>query len=142
MKSEHHIPPWITKKIPHQAKDTKMDIDEKGKGKEKETMIEKGSMNKSGMSTTPWFTYHNKLINYWISDKPTMELGETYNPDHLPGRCGSCVRRPKACLIQQDYHNINKDLIPPWKLMKLYLLKLLFLLMWLSTVEGKWGIIL
>ena len=44
MKSKQHIPPWITKKIPHQAKDTKMVIDEKGKGKEKEKMIEEGSM--------------------------------------------------------------------------------------------------
>ena len=92
-----------------------MDIDEKGNGKEKEIMIEEGSMNKSGTSTTLWFTYHNKLINYWISDKPKIELGETYNPDHLPDHCGNYIQHPKAHLIPQDYHNINKDLIPPWK---------------------------
>ena len=92
-----------------------MDIDEKGNGKEKEIMIEEGSMNKSGMSTTLWFTYHNKLINYWISDKPKIELGETYNPDHLPDHCGNYIQHPKAHLIPQHYHNINKDLIPPWK---------------------------
>ena len=84
MKSKQHIPPWITKKIPHWEKDTKMDIDEKGKGREKGIMIEEGSMKKSGMSTTLWFTYHSKLINYWISDEPKIELGETYNPDLLP----------------------------------------------------------
>ena len=52
MKSKQHIPPQITKRIPHRAKDIKMDIDEKGKGKEKEIMIEEGSMKKSGTSTT------------------------------------------------------------------------------------------
>ena len=36
MKSKQHIPPWITKKIPHWAKHTKMDIDEKGKGRERD----------------------------------------------------------------------------------------------------------
>ena len=85
MKSKQHIPPQITKKNSHQAKDTKMNIDEKGKGKEKEIMIEEGSMKKSGMSTTFWFTYHNKLINYWISDESKIELGETYSSG--PARC-------------------------------------------------------
>ena len=47
MKSKQHIPPRITKKNSHQAKDTKMNIDEKGKGKEKEIMIEEGSMKRS-----------------------------------------------------------------------------------------------
>ena len=116
MKSKQHIPPWFTKKIPHWAKDTKMDIDRKGKGREKEIMIEDGSMKKSGMSTTLWFTYQNKLINYWISDEPKIELGETYN--FLPDHCGNYFQHPKAHLIQWDYCNINKHLIPPWKTYK------------------------
>ena len=81
---------------------------------EKEIMIQ-GSMKQSGTSTTLWFTYHNKLINYWISDGPKIDLGEKYNPDLLPDHHGNYFHHPKAHLIQQYYHNISKDLIPPWK---------------------------
>ena len=84
--------------FPHWTKDAKMDIDEKGKGKEKEIMIEEGSMKNSGTYTALWFTYQNKLINYQISDEPKIELGETYNPDHLPDHCGNYFQHPKACL--------------------------------------------
>ena len=85
------------------------------KGKQKEITVEDGSLNNSGTSTALQITYHNKPIYDQISDEPKIELGATYNPNLLPDHCGNYFQHPKARLIQQDYRNINKDLIPPWK---------------------------
>lgn len=90
-----------------------MEIDLKGKGKEK--VDEERSMNYSGTSTTLHIIYHNQLINVTISEEPKIELGATYDPNLLPDHHGDYFQHPKARLIQQDYHDINKNLIPPWK---------------------------
>ena len=42
-------------------------------------------------------------------------MGATYDPNLLPDHRGEYFQHPKARLIQQDYRDIDKNLIAPWK---------------------------
>ena len=87
-----------------------MEVDQKGQGKEKED--KERSMSYSGMSTTLQIIYHNQLIYVPISEEPKIKL--MIQIFYLTPMV-IISSTPKACLIQQDYHDINKNLIPPWK---------------------------
>ena len=90
-----------------------MDIDNKGKGKETEKVAEEGSTNVASMSHYKQYILMNNYTP--ISDESKIELGATYDPDLLPDHHGEYFQHPKAHLIQQDYHHVNKNIIAPWK---------------------------
>ena len=90
-----------------------MDIDNKGKGKETEKVAEEGSTNVASMSHYEQYFLVNNYTS--ISDESKIELGATHDPDLLPDHHGEYFQHPKAHLIQQDYHHVNKNLIAPWK---------------------------
>lgn len=91
-----------------------MGIDNKGKGKERQKVTEEESINITSMST-PLQTIH--LINIYIpiSDEPNIKLGATYDLSLLPDHHGDYFQHPKAHFIQQDYQDVDKNLIAPWK---------------------------
>lgn len=89
-----------------------MDVDE-GKGKAKEKG--EGSKAESSMSSVSCTRKSTNLIIFAIADGPKVEAGATYDPNLLPDHRGDYFQHPKARLIQQDYTDINKNLIAPWK---------------------------
>ena len=60
-KSKQNSVPQITRKLPHQLvdKDAAMSIDNKGRGKDKEKVIEEWSTNTASTSTTLQIIYFN-----------------------------------------------------------------------------------